>query len=277
MILFNILSLVALASTLVLLMITGQDAGLGRSLRFREASQASAIARAGELSVIVALQRDAVEAPQRDHLREPWAAVIERDASIAGGRFSLSVTDAQARFNLNGLASANASPALASLLSGLRLDPALVGRIAVLARQQGRAPSVQQLLQLGVDPAILARLAPMVTVLPGTTPVNLNTASESLIAMLVGSPEAAKSLVERRTRNGFLTDTDFSELRVFVPQGAGFTSRYFWVRTTVTIGETRQTLVSLLERQAASGRPKVVTLGRWRGAAAPDQVPLLQL
>jgi general secretion pathway protein K len=61
-----------------------------------------------------------------------------------------------------------------------------------------------------------------------------------------------------------------------MPQGAGFTSNHYWIRTTVTIGETSQTLTSLVARVVKDGRPDVVTLGRWRGPAAPDQVSALE-
>jgi general secretion pathway protein K len=80
-------------------------------------------------------------------------------------------------------------------------------------------------------------------------------------------------LVAQRNRAGFLTQEDIGALSLSLPPGVGFTSNHYWVRTTVRIGNTPQTLTSLVARATKNGQPEVVTLGRWRGAAAPDQVP----
>ena len=74
MILLNVLLVVSVAAVVVTLMMTSQEVAIDRTVRFREAAQAKAYARAGEASVIVALRRDAVEAPASDHSREAWSA-----------------------------------------------------------------------------------------------------------------------------------------------------------------------------------------------------------
>ena len=277
MILVNILSLVALASAILMLMLSEQDASVDRSLRFREASQAAVLARAGEMSAAVALRRDAVEAPGTDHLREPWAAVIEREAAITGGTFTLSITDAQARFNLNNLAQAGPLAALAMgpLAAALGIDAGTAARVAAAAQEGGEVLRLSDLRALGIDEAAIVRLAPLVTTLPEATNVNINTASEPLIALLTGNPAAARMLVAQRDRAGFVTQEELGALGLSLPQGVGFTSNYFWVRTTVTIGDTPQTLTSLLRRTVENGEPKVVTLARWRGATPPDALPPL--
>ena len=277
MILVNILAIVALASAILALMLGDQETAVDRSLRFREASQAAALARAGEASAAVALRRDAIEAPQTDHLREPWAQVVDRNASIRGGTFTLSVTDAQARFNLNNLGQGGAfsAVALTPVAAALQIDPALLARIGEAIQANGPLLRLSQLRELGVDDATLARLAPLVTTLPDATSVNVNTASEELLALLTGSPAAARMLIAQRARTGFISQEDIAALNVSLPPGVGFTSSHFWVRTTVTIGDTAQTLTSLVARRMKDGRPEVVTLARWRGAAAPDQVPPL--
>ena len=275
MILVNILALIALASAIVAMMLTDQEQGVDRGLRFREASQAAVLARAGEMSAVVALRRDFLEAPQTDHLREPWAKVIQQQTAIGGGTFTLSISDAQSRFNLNNLGQAGAVPAtaVAPMAAALQLDPALLARIGAAIQETGPLLSLSQLRDLGVDEATMRRLAPLVTVLPGSTTVNVNTASEALLALLTGSPAAARMLVLQRDRAGFLTPEDINALSLSLPPGSGFTSSHYWVRTTVTIGDTSQTLTSLVMRVTTDGRPQVVTLGRWRGPAAPDQVP----
>jgi general secretion pathway protein K len=275
MILVNTLTLVALASAIVVLMMGDQERGFDRSLRFREASQAIVIARAGEMSAKAALRRDAAEAPETDHLKEPWSSVVQQRAGIAGGTFELSISDAESRFNLNNLAQAGAASAggFAPLAGALQLDAATLARIAVMTQETGPLLRLSQLRDIGVDDATIARLAPLVTVLPGSTSVNVNTAGEPLLTALVGSQAAARMLISQRDRAGFLTPEDFSGLGLSLPSGTGFTSNHSWVRTTVTIGGTTQTLTSLVMRVTREGRPEVVTLGRWRGAAAPDQVP----
>lgn len=277
MILINIVALVALASAILALMLGDQERAVDRSLRHREASQAAVFARAGEASAVVALRRDALEAPQTDHLREPWAQVIDRNAAIRGGTFTLTVSDAQSRFNLNNLGQGGtfSAAALEPIVAALRIDPSVFARIGAAIQSGGPLLRLSQLRDLGVDDSTIARLAPLVTTLPDATSVNVNTASEELLALLSGSPPAARMLVAQRDRAGFVTPEDIIALNVTLPPGVGFTSSHYWVRTTVTVGETPQTLTSLLGRTTRGGRPQIITLGRWRGAAAPDQVPPL--
>lgn len=277
MILVSILSLVAIASAVVMLMVVDQESGVERTLRFREASQAAVLVRAGELSAAVALRRDATEAPESDHSREEWAKVVDREASIQGGTFTLTVTDAQGRYNLNSLTQGGvgAPLALLQLVEELKLPPRLLEQILSAGAEKRPFVELAELRELGVDAPTLARLAPLVTVLPEASSVNINAASEELIALFMGDA-AARMLVAQRRRRGFITQEDVSALGLLMPAGMGFTSNYYWVRTTVRIGETSQTLTSLIQRVVEEGQPKVVTVGRWRGAAAPDQAPPFQ-
>ena len=268
MILVNIVSLVALASAILMLMLSSGSTGVDRSLRFREASQAAVLARAGEMSAITALRRDAEEAPQSDHAAEPWAKVIEREAAIEGGTFTLAVSDAQGRFNINNLGQDALFSAAAAtpLLSALQIDPAVAVRVGAAIREGGPLLRLSQLRELGVEDEVIARLAPLITFLPQPTSINLNSASEDLLALLFANPAAAQMIVAQRNRVGFITPADLASFGLSVPPGAGFTSNHYWVQTTVTLGETPQTLTSLLFRTVREGRPDVVTLGRWRGA-----------
>lgn len=276
MILVNIVSLVALASALVALMITAQTTALDRSLRFRQASQAAALARAGELSAAVALRRDMLDAPESDHMREAWTAVIDGEVPIEGGTFTLTATDAQSRFNINSLGQAAFADAQAAgLAEALQLPPDAAQQIAAAIRENGPLMRLTQLRDFGVGEEVIARMAALVTTLPEPTDVNLNTASEELIALLTGNPAGARQLVAQRDRAGFVTAEDLAALQLPLPPGTGFTSDHYWVRTTVRIADTRQTLTSLLHRRIADGEPQVVAVARWRGAAAPDAVPPL--
>lgn len=275
MILLNVLFIVAVAAIVVMLMVTSQDVAIDRTGRFREAAQAAAYARAGEASAIVALRRDATEAPATDHLREAWSAVEDRDVPIRGGRFSLKVDDDQARFNLNSIGAGNlvAEARLARVLDALGLPKDLLDPIVTFVRVSGSVASMDELLIVGLGPADIATLSQLVTVLPRDTPININTADERLLAVLFDSPVTARLLASTRQRRGYLTPADLSGLNAFLPPGAGFTSNFFTVETEVQVGDTRQRIVSLLIRRAGPSGAEVVVYARQRLAAPPVETP----
>lgn len=267
MILLNVFALVAFAAAVLLMMTNTQDAGLERGLRFREAAAALAAARGGEASAIAALRRDMITAPQTDHYKEPWAAVAQRDVAIAGGRFSLQIEDAQARFNLNTLITGGAlgDATAARVETALKLPPGSAAALTSFLREAGPIQQVDELRRAGLDAATLSAIAPYVVALPGATTVNVNTASETLLALLLGDPVAARVLIERRAGPGFLTPADFAAARVAVGPGMSFTSDHYIVTTTVTIGTTTQTLTSVLERRRGPTGVAVVVIARDRG------------
>ena len=276
MILVNVLLIVALASSVVALMLSAQDEGLQRAIRTREAGQADAAIRGGELSAIVALRRDAAVAPASDNLSEPWAKIGDRAVPIAHGRFTLAIADAQAKFNINALARGDVA-ALATMTrigAALALPADAVPRATALIQAIGPLPDLAALGLAGIDRATIARLAPLVTALPGNTPVNVNTADARLLGVLLGNPVAGETLAARRNRRGFLTADDFALAHAPLPPGTGFTSSLFWVRARVAIGDTAREQTSLLLRRSDGARPAVAAIGRWTGAA-PAQAPAL--
>ncbi len=267
MILLNVFALIAFAAAVLLTMTGAQDAGLERGVRFREAATALAAARGGELSAIAALRRDMLVAPQTDHYKEPWAAVAQRDVAVGGGHFSLAVEDAQARFNVNSLVvgGAIADATAARVEAALKLPVGSASALAGFLRENGPIQQLGELRRAGLDAATLATVAPYLTALPGATTINVNTAGEPLLALLLGDPVAARVLVERRAGPGFLTAADFTAARVAVGPGMGFTSDHYLVTTTVTIGGTTQRLTSLLERRRGPTGVAVVVIARDRG------------
>lgn len=267
MILLNVFALIAFAAAVLLTMTTSQDAGLERGVRFREAATALAAARGGEASAVTALRRDMTAAPLTDHYKEPWAAVAQRDVAITGGRFSLDIEDAQARFNVNGLIAggAIADATAARVEAALKLPVGSAAALTSYLREAGPVQQIGELRRAGLDPAALATIAPYLTALPGATTININTVSEPLLALLLGDPVAARVLIERRAGPGFLTPADFTAARVGVAPGLGFTSDHYLVTTTVTIGGTTQRLTSLLERRRGSAGVAVVVIARDRG------------
>jgi type II secretory pathway component PulK len=113
-------------------------------------------------------------------------------------------------------------------------------------------------------------------VLPHPTPVNANTASETLLAILLNDAITARALVEQREKAGSLLPEDLAGKTDLSEDSIGFTSAYFWVRTRVTIGDTRQQLTSLLARERREGRPVSVAVSRrWWGGSGPPEAPRL--
>lgn len=277
MILVNVLMFVAIASGLVLLMISREELALDRSLRGREAARAAAIVRGGELSAIAALKRDAEEAPEVDHAAEPWASIGARGAAIEGGSFDLAVSDAEGRFNVNALRSGEVAPVLLfqKLAAIAGLDEAQTTQAIAYVRGQGPVTDVRPIRLLpGADRGAIARLERMVTALPGTTPVNLNAADQELLAILFDDPVVAERLVAIRRRNGQITLRDLSEQRVTQPPGTSLRSSTFWVRVRATIGGTAQDGATLIQRKRKEdGTVTVLPVARWRNAAVPPEAP----
>jgi general secretion pathway protein K len=185
------------------------------------------------------LREDAI-APQSsgvDHLGEPWALPVqesklstflsqdqqwrEGDAEVF---LSGHITDAQSRLNLrnllvNGQLSAPELAAWVRLFERLNLP---LSELERLSRQWALTPSSEkptvntsaahvplvpqrtaQLVWLGLSPATVQALEPFVTVLPESTPLNLNTApAEVLMANVPGLDLAsARQLLAQRERS----------------------------------------------------------------------------
>lgn len=266
MMLVNVLAIVAVAAAALVLMAGAQDAGLSRATRLADAARLAAIADAGELSAVVALRRDARDAPRSDHAREPWAAASQRETAIADGRFRLTIADAQGRFNVNTLATGGlvALELFGRLATAAGVPRDVADRAATFAQLAGPLPSLAALAGAGIDARALARLEPLMTALPVPTPINLNAAPEPLLAILFADPLAARMLAARRARAGFLTAEDLVSARVVAPPGSGFTSDHFWVATEVTLGGGRQRLVSLVARWREKGEARAGAVARWR-------------
>ncbi|RYY29445.1 MAG: Type II secretory pathway component PulK-like protein [Sphingomonadales bacterium] len=278
MILVNVLMFVAIASGLVLLMINREEQALNQGLRTREAARALAVVRGGELSALVALRRDAATAPEADHAGEPWGKLSENNAPIDGGTFSLAISDAEGRFNVNALRAGEASAVVVfqSIATEAGLEPEQILAIAEYVRRAGPIADLRPLRLAGIEPKVADRLERLVTALPGTTALNLNAADPEMLRILFRDPVVGARLAEVRGRQGYLTLKDLSDQRVTMPWGTSFRSNTFWVRTRATIGRTSQQGASLIQRRAnADGVIEVVPVERWRNAAVPPGAPAL--
>lgn len=278
MILVNVLMFVAIAAGLVLLMISREELALDRGLRTREAARALAIVRGGELSALVALRRDGEQAPEVDHVGEPWAKLSENGAPIEGGSFDLAIADAEGRFNINSVRSGEVSSTILFQTIGneVGLTPEQIVAAVEYVRLQGPVTDLRPLRLAGVEPKVADRLERLVTALPGTTTLNLNAADQEMLALLFRDPVVAQRLVEVRARQGYLTAKDLSDQNVSLPRGTSFRSNTFWVRTRATIGGTSQQAATLIRRlRRDNGTVEAVPVERWRNAAVPPGAPPL--
>ena len=239
-----------------------------------------------------------------DHLAEPWAVPLQearlstflaagdgdgvqdnttdtRDAFLSG-----QIVDAQSRLNVMNLVVGDKVSATALVRFGRLFE--LLGlpraQASVLANQMLRATStsaddsaplmpyrVDDLVWLGLPAPMVAVLAPYITVLPISTPVNLNTASAEVLYASGAADDlaAAQTLVAARQNTHFKNAKDALKL---VSDGSdnpnindfAIASRYFEVRGRLRLEQTIVEERSLVQRDGNT----VKTLWRERGAIA---------
>ncbi len=263
-ILINVLVILALSSTVVFAMLRLSDTAITRSQRFSDAGQATALITGGEVTAIAALRRDMQDAPLADHPGEDWAQIAQDDIAVEGGTFSLAISDAQGRFNLNNLLRGNPEDLqiLQAILAELDLPDATGLRI--LARMVNPNPlsTVDDLLDAGISQDDLDSLSSLVTALPHPTPININTMPDAMFAVLAGNPVQARLLQGIRARNGQLTQGDLLNAGLILNAQAGVVSSHFAVTTRVTIGDVTIARTSLLHRQDGPDGGEVIVIAR---------------
>lgn len=229
------------------------------------------------------LRQDLVDSPDSDHYAEIWAIELP-PMPIDGGTIAGSLEDLQGRFNLNNLVLPDGSEdALARgqferLLLSLDLDPALAGAVidwldangersfpngAEDADYADRDPqyrtanvmitSGSELMAVnGFDAQAYAVLAPFVTALPHGTRLNVNTASEWLIASLSDDIDLglAGSLIEERGEAGFSEiEASFAgliEADMFAKIDG--VSEHFLLTSDIRLDAFQMTTLSVLQR-----------------------------
>lgn len=266
-ILVNVLVVLAIGSAITVLMFTSQDSLLERTARAAAAAQAEALVLGAETSVVIALKRDMIEAPETDHFQEVWAATAQQDVALSTGRFSVVIEDAQSRFNLNTLASGGIGTT--QIFVRLTRDIGLADDVATTIMQQltARGP-VRSLSEItGLDETSQTLLRPHVTALPVPGPINLNTASAVVMGAVLGNAPAARQLVKTRERTGFLRQGDLTDVGVLATNGAGFQSQVFDVTSVAEVDGVTFTLRSRVLRQTGVGTQDVTVIRRIIGAA----------
>ncbi|GAD55718.1 general secretion pathway protein GspK [Limimaricola cinnabarinus] len=261
-ILVNVLVTLAIASSLVVLMLTSQDSLLDRARRVSATAQAEALALGAETSVLVALRRDMEAGPETDHYAEAWALASQQEVELETGRFSVEIRDAHARLDLNGLAAGGIAQVqvLSRLIDELELPPETGPRILTFLRDRGPAASLEQIP--GLDAVAIERLRPVADVLPVPGKINLNTADAQVIGAVLQSRTAARRLVALRERNGGWVESGDVAALGLIGAGVGLVSDLFDVTVRAEVDGMEVHLESRLQRRRGMGTREVVVISR---------------
>jgi general secretion pathway protein K len=229
------------------------------------------------------LRQDQVDSIESDHLGEIWAAELP-PIPVDGGVISGRVEDLQGRFNINNLVTPQgeedeiARRQFERLLEMLELDPSLAG-VAVDwldPDSETRFPfGAEDDVYSGFDPPYRASntvitspselmamsgfelesyrlLLPYVTALPSGTTLNVNTASDVLLASLSDDIDLSRgaALIEERGGADFpdISASFEGDVEPEVLQRIDGVSQYFLLTASVAIGTNQFTMYSVLQR-----------------------------
>jgi general secretion pathway protein K len=229
------------------------------------------------------LRQDLVDSPDSDHLGEQWAIELP-PLPVDGGMIVGRLEDLQGRFNLNNLVGTDgrenelARRQFERLLLSVEADPSLAGAVVdwLDSDTELRFPSggedvsysdvdppyrtanstitsTSELMAVaGFDLETYQALAPYVSVLPTGTKLNVNTASDVVLASLSDDIDigTAGSLVEQRGDAEFLDINETFEglVEADVLQEIDGVSEHFLLTATVTLGSNQLTMRSVLQR-----------------------------
>lgn len=228
-----------------------------------------------------------------DNLGEPWAVPLAEtaldqyveftrsDGGEGGVMLSGRMTDAQGRFNLtnlcpDGTINPREVEVFARLLANLRLNPALASAAAqAMAAAKSKAADipdaapaqigfayVDDLLAVpGFTPETVRALKDFVVVLPGPTPMNVNTAPAEVIAahMESASSGTAAAIVASRQQAYFRDVSDFlhrfpDRQLAASPGAVSVRTDYFIVNGRVRLDQTALDVVALVRRSGADAK-----------------------
>ena len=249
-----------------------------------------------------------------DYLSEPWAVPLEEarlstflaadkksqpddDAGASQTFLSGVITDLQGRLNVTNLVDPDGKvsetwlKAFAKLFQMLSLPPAELLAVAenlrmaldaspenADAQQAPLMPQrLDQLIWLGLSERSLNALRPYITLLPERTPVNLNTASASVLSACIPSLDMAQAqrLVNLRQASHFKTLADATAQigQMSVPLNdlqQSVSSRFFEVQGRLRLDQTVVEEHSVVQREGLN----VKTLWRDRGSLRREPSPL---
>ncbi len=229
------------------------------------------------------LRQDLVDSPDSDHLGELWAIELP-PLPVDGGTITGRLEDLQGRFNLNNLVGADgmenqlARRQFERLLLSLDVDPALAGAVVdwldpdtdlrfptggedvvysssdpPYRTANSMITSTSELMAIaGFDREAYQKLAPYVTVLPRGTKLNVNTATDVVLASLSDDLDIATAgaLIDERGAAEFI-DIDMTFEGLVDPdtlREIEGVSEHFLLTATVTLGSNQLTMRSVLQR-----------------------------
>jgi general secretion pathway protein K len=229
------------------------------------------------------LRQDLVDSPDSDNLGEQWAIELP-PLPVDGGAIRGRLDDLQGRFNLNNLIGSDGKESMLArrqferLLVSVEADPALAGAVIdwldpdtelrfptggedvvysdadpPYRTANSMITSTSELMAVaGFDRDIYRRLAPYITVLPAGTKLNVNTASDVVLASLSDDIDlaTAASMIEERGDAEFVDiDATFEGLvEPDVLQEIDGVSEHFLLTATVTLGSNQLTMRAVLQR-----------------------------
>ena len=311
MVLVTVLLIVALVALVAHQLLYQQTLSLKRSSLNLHQAQIQAMETGLVQWVKTGLAQDGAHT-DIDHLGQPWAQPM-LPVQFGGGEIAGRLWDAQARLNLNapGLVDSNAlferwqgvyrrmgqnrdvPQGLAALLAdwvdqdttpraqGAEADQYLLQRPP---RRSADRPMVlaQEMTQLlGMDWLRFQPLQADVVALPEATPVNVNTASASVLTWLAESitPDLAQQWIEWRRQapaennqafRSFLAQTSgqtLAQIETALPDDLiSVRSAYFLLQGEVRLGSLSVTVWALFHRSRTQGQPQVQLIQRWQSA-----------
>lgn len=281
---------VAIVATVATYLSFGQQVWLRQVENANDRASVESV-RQGALAYAGLYLEEDLRNTKTDHLREKWAQPLV--LPIEGGQVAIQVSDAQARFNLNNVVRNNAPSTndiavLQRLLRSLKLDPGLVEALVdwIDADSQSRPNGAEdieygtasppyragnQLLQ-SVDELRLVKgftretveaLRPFVIALPSPTEINVNTASEPVLAALfpAAGDTIARRIVQARDGKPF---EDAGEFQRALPPGTSMPqpapvvqTSYFVADIDVRVGRLWSRTEAVINR-AANNQTKVL-------------------
>ncbi len=229
------------------------------------------------------LRQDQVDSPNSDNLSEQWAIELP-PLPVDGGTITGKLEDLQGRFNVNNLLKADgtenelARKQFERLLNSLDVDPALAGAVVdwldpdtdmrfpsggedvaysgidpPYRTANGTITTVSELMAVaGFEREVYTRVAPYVAALPIGTKLNVNTASDILLASLSDDIDIATAgaLVDERAGAEF-PDIDATFEGLVEPEvlkEIDGVSEHFLLTATVALGTNQLTMRSVLQR-----------------------------
>ncbi|MBI3523656.1 MAG: type II secretion system minor pseudopilin GspK [Betaproteobacteria bacterium] len=278
------LLVVALATSLASNLIWRQDLWLRQVETRRDLAQARLLALAGIEWARAILAEDA-RTSTIDYAGEPWATVVP-SMPAEGGEIGGGITDEQGKWNLNNLVrngqvNRDDLAVLRRLLDQLQLPPALAPALAdwldsdAQAQPEGAEDAyylslkppyrcanrelsdLDNLLRVrGFNSAVIERLRPYASALPGYNPVNVNTASAIVLDAVLADLSSAETqqIIADRDRAPF---RDISDFRARLPrelknipgtERLDTRSRYFTVSIHARYGNADTSSTALLDR-----------------------------